>query len=143
MCFLTYLRRVRISREIQRVVYPVQTGCQKKYLHKISHHHQCRVTNTLLRYRCVETELLGTILWLGVMAMLAANGIWHLKGVLKTKSYSPGVITGLLLYVPLAIYVYIYFLSTDQLSFLTVLVVFVIGSSYQLWSNMFHRLRTK
>ena len=85
----------------------------------------------------------GTILWLGVMAMLAANGIWHLRGVLKTKSYSPGVVTGLLLYVPLAIYGYIYFLSNEQISFLTVLVVFVIGSSYQLWSNMFHRLRTK
>ena len=85
----------------------------------------------------------GIALWLGVMAMLAANGIWHLRGALKTHSYSPGVITGLLLYLPLAIYGYVFFLSTNQAAISTALIAFAVGSSYQLWSNMFHQFRAK
>ena len=75
--------------------------------------------------------------------MLAANGIWHLRGVVKTRRYSPGVITGIILYLPLAVYGYIYFLSTNQATILVALIAFMIGASYQFWSNIFHRFRSR
>ena len=86
---------------------------------------------------------LGVATWLGVMAMLAANEVWHLRGVLKTRSYSPGIITGILLYIPLAVYGYVLFLSTNQIAISLALLAFLIGASFQLWPNIFHRFRSK
>ena len=85
---------------------------------------------------------ISVILWLGVMALLAANGAWHLKAAIKTKSYSPGVVTGTIIYIPLALYGYIYFLQTGQVSIWMAVAAFIIGASYQLWSNLFHWIRS-
>ena len=82
---------------------------------------------------------ISIILWLGVIALLAANGAWHLKAVWKTKTYSPGVVTGAVIYIPLAVYGYIYFLQTGLVSIWIAIAAFVVGASYQLWSNLFHR----
>ena len=106
------------------------------------------IINCLLLTLCYDVGALhatqfGIILWLVVMALLAANGIWHLRGVIKTRSYSPGVGTGILLYLPLAIYGYIFFLQSKQVSILMALIAFVIGASYQFWSNIFHRVRAR
>ncbi len=90
----------------------------------------------------IGASAFGAALWLGVMAMLAANGIWHIRGVIKTRKYSPGVITGTLLYMPLAVFGFIYFLSTDMISIISALIAFTIGVSYQFWSNLFHRFRS-
>ena len=106
------------------------------------------IINVLLLILCYDvialrTSQIGIFLWLVVMALLAANGVWHLKGVIKTRSYSPGVVTGILLYLPLAIYGYVFFLQSKQASILTALIAFVIGASYQFWSNIFHRFRVR
>jgi len=84
---------------------------------------------------------ISVILWLGVMALLAANGIWHLKAVWNSKTYSPGVVTGTVIYIPLAAYGYIYFLQTGAVSIWIAIAAFVVGASYQLWSNLFHSTR--
>lgn len=86
---------------------------------------------------------ISIILWLGVMALLAANGLWHLKAAWKTKTYSPGVVTGTIIYIPLAVYGYIYFLQTGQISIWIAIAAFVVGASYQLWSNLFHLSRAR
>ena len=104
--------------------------------------------NAGLLILCYDVGALGSTKigiagWLGVMAMLAANGIWHLRGVVKTRRYSPGVITGILLYLPLAVYGYIYFLSTNQATILVAVIALLIGTSYQFWSNIFHRFRSR
>ncbi len=106
------------------------------------------IINVLLLILCYDVEALGPskfgiILWLGVMAMLAANGVWHFKGVLKTRSYSPGVLTGLLVYFPLAIYGYVFFLNSEQVSVFIALIALAIGASYQMWSNIYHRVHTR
>ena len=85
----------------------------------------------------------GILAWLVVMALLGSNGIWHLLGVLKTRTYSPGVVTGLLIYIPLTVYGYVYFLTTNQVSIVISILALIIGSSYQMWSNMYHRYRSK
>ena len=86
---------------------------------------------------------ISIVLWLAVMALLAANGLWHLRVVLKTKIYSPGVVTGTVIYIPLAIFGYIYFLQTGLTNTWIAIAAFIIGSSYQFWSNLFHRFRSK
>ena len=106
------------------------------------------IINALLLILCYNVGALGpsrigVAAWLGVMALLAANGIWHLRGVVKTCSYSPGVLTGSLVYLPLAVYGYAFFLLSKQASIPTALIAFVIGASYQLWSNIFHRFRAR
>ncbi|MFM2484479.1 HXXEE domain-containing protein [Celerinatantimonas yamalensis] len=45
----------------------------------------------------------GASLWVGIAIFLVINGLFHLYGVIKLYRYSPGVVTGLLLYIPLAI----------------------------------------
>jgi hypothetical protein len=49
----------------------------------------------------------------------------------------------LLVYLPLAIYGYVYFLNSKQVSVFTALITLAIGASYQLWSNIYHRVRTR
>jgi len=63
--------------------------------------------NSLLLGVCCAVGFLRSmpfirLVWLGLAALLATNAIWHLIGSLKTRSYSPGVVTGLVLYVPMA-----------------------------------------
>jgi hypothetical protein len=43
----------------------------------------------------------GVNVWYCVAAIAAINACFHIWGVLKLKKYSPGVVTGVLLYLPL------------------------------------------
>jgi hypothetical protein len=81
--------------------------------------------------------------WLTLASLLFGNAIFHLVGTVKTKRYSPGVVTGLLLYVPMAIFGYAYFLRTRQASKGTALVALLLGASYQLWATMAHKARAR
>jgi hypothetical protein len=45
----------------------------------------------------------GAAIWLSLAVVLAVNGGFHLYGVFKLRKYSPGVITGTLLYWPICI----------------------------------------
>ncbi len=106
------------------------------------------IINALLLILCYDVLALGSsqfgiVLWLGVMAMLAANGVWHLEGAVKTRSYSPGVLTGIFVYLPLAVYGYIFFLHSKQVSIFIALIALVIGASYQMWSNIYHHVRSR
>lgn len=105
------------------------------------------IINALLLVLCYDVGVLGpgrngVALWLGVMALLAANAGWHVVGTIRTRSYSPGLVTGLLLYAPLAVYGYVPFLRSEQASVATATVACLIGASYQLWSDAFHRWRS-
>ena len=104
------------------------------------------IINALLLMLCYNVVALrsrpeGVGLWLMVTALLASNAIWHVVGAVKTRSYSPGIITGLLLYVPLAFYGYAWFLRSEEASVATAIIAFAVGGSYHLWSSAFHRLR--
>ncbi|MCG6963951.1 MAG: HXXEE domain-containing protein [Acidobacteria bacterium] len=106
------------------------------------------IINGLLLFLCYDVgtlgrSRLGVALWLCVMALLAANGFWHLRGTVRTRSYSPGVLTGSLVYLPLAVYGYVLFLRSGQASVLTAVAAFAIGASYQCWSNLFHGFRAR
>ena len=50
-------------------------------------------------------------LWLAVASGVGINSVWHIQATLRGRRYSPGVVTGALLYVPLVIYAYGRFVS--------------------------------
>ena len=96
------------------------------------------IINGLLLVACYDVWALrsrgiGAATWLAVMTLLFTNGIWHVIGSVKTRSYSPGVVTGLLLYVPLTVYGYVYFLRAGQVSASIAVAAFAVGASYHLW----------
>jgi len=80
----------------------------------------------------------GVAYWIAVSAILASNGLWHLWAAVRGRGYSPGMVTGLVLYVPLAIYGCIHFLRSGSVSIGSAVVALLIGGSYPFWSAMFH-----
>ena len=96
------------------------------------------IVNGLLLVACYDVWAMrsvpiGVAVWLIVTTLLFANAVWHVVGSVKTRSYSPGVLTGLLLYVPLTVYGYVLFLRTGQASVPMAILAFAVGNSYQLW----------
>jgi hypothetical protein len=83
----------------------------------------------------------GLSLWLVLAALLAENAIFHVVGVFKLRRYSPGVVTGVLLYLPLCVWGYWHFLATGEASWSLAATSFVIGAGYQFWSEFNHRRR--
>ena len=107
------------------------------------------IVNGLLLVACYDVGTLGVTpmgvaAWLTVMALLATNGIWHVMGAIRTRSYSPGMVTGALLYVPLTVYGYARFLRSGQASMGTAFLAGALGASYQLWvGKALHRWRMR
>jgi len=81
--------------------------------------------------------------WLILAALLLSNAIFHLVGSCQTKRVSPGVRTGLLLYVPLALVGYWYFIQTRQVSALAAGASALLGGSYHFWASLAHRWRAR
>jgi hypothetical protein len=86
---------------------------------------------------------LGIAYWLVIVALLCSNGCWHAWASHQSHTYSPGVVTGVAVYVPLAVYGYIHYVHFGAVSIATAAVAGVIGGSYQLWSAAYHRPRVK
>jgi hypothetical protein len=107
------------------------------------------IINALLLILCYDAAAwrdnpTGVALWLTVASLLATNGLWHVIGAYRTKTYSPGMVTGLLLYVPIAVYGYMHYVRTGQASLTTAGVALFLGASYHLWiSKAIHRWRAR
>jgi hypothetical protein len=96
------------------------------------------IINVLFLIVCYDVGALrrspwGVPLWLVVTALQFSNAVWHVVGSVRTRSYSPGVLTGLLLYLPLCVYGYVKFVTSRQTSVPVAILAFAVGSSYQLW----------
>jgi uncharacterized protein with HXXEE motif len=101
------------------------------------------IVNVVLLAVCVNAALaantpFGIAYWIAISGILASNGVWHLWAAVRSRVYSPGMVTGLLLYVPLAIYGCTYFLKSGSVSIGGAVMALLIGGSYPLWSAVFH-----
>lgn len=83
----------------------------------------------------------GAALFLTVIALLFGNAIFHLRATIRMRRYSPGVVTGVVLYVPLAIFGYFAVLDAGLATVQTAIVSAAMGSSYQFISVANHRRR--
>jgi hypothetical protein len=81
--------------------------------------------------------------WLGLAALLASNAVFHLLGSWRTHRVSPGVRTGLLLYVPMAVIGTAHFLRTGQVSVPSAAAAALVGGSYHFWAAIGHRWRSR
>jgi hypothetical protein len=68
---------------------------------------------------------------LSVAALLFINGLMHIMGCVRVKGYAPGVITGVLFYVPLSLYAYYLSISSGRLTRNGVIFSAVLGLLYQ------------
>ena len=68
---------------------------------------------------------------LSIGSLLLFNGLTHLAVSLRARSYAPGMVSGLLLYIPLGITAYILFLRSGQISVSQALVSSLLGITYQ------------
>jgi len=93
-----------------------------------------------LNYALMADTRLGAAALLGLSALLCSNGLWHAWASVKSHSVSPGVVTGMLLYVPLVILEFEVFLRSGRVSLWAALLAALAGSSYHVFSALYHRV---
>ena len=81
--------------------------------------------------------------WLALAALLFSNAIFHVVGTFQTKRISPGVRTGVLLYMPLAVFGTWHFIRAGEVSPLAAVASARVGGSYHLWAAWAHRWRSR
>ena len=106
------------------------------------------LVNAGLIVGCAEVGLLartapGIFYWLALAAVMCSNGIWHVWASYRSRAYSPGAVTGALIYVPLAIYGFALFSRTGDLPLSGVLLAGILGGSYPIWSAMYHGVKPR
>jgi len=92
------------------------------------------IINGLQLLLCVVAIVVGENVLtfsMSVAALLFINGLMHIMGCVRVKGYAPGVITGVLLYIPLSVYAYYLFITSGQLTLNGVIVTGVLGLLYQ------------
>lgn len=77
--------------------------------------------------------------WLVVAAIAGANGLFHLRASLRTRTYSPGIVTGVAIYIPFAVIGGWYLLDAGLVSVPVALQAMVIAGAYAWWSTSQHR----
>lgn len=89
--------------------------------------------NGLFLLVCLFSAFIGKVnlvLSLSAFSLIFANAVLHIRGAIVTTRYYPGVITGALVYIPLAIYAYSVFLISRQLTWLQGGLSVLLGVSY-------------
>ena len=83
----------------------------------------------------------GLAMWLVIAGIGAANALFHLRATLRPRAYSPGVITGVIGYLPLAAVGWNVLVRTGAVSSGTTVQAIVIGIGFHLWSAWNHKRR--
>ena len=69
--------------------------------------------------------------WLAFMFILFFNGVFHIRATIRMKKYSPGFISSIIFYIPLAITSLTYFLLTNAISIFTAIISVAVGTLLQ------------
>jgi len=80
----------------------------------------------------------GYAYWLVVAAIAGANGLFHFVATVRARQYSPGVVTGILLYVPIAIVGGVELIKLNDVAPSTALQAVLLAAGYSWWSNWKH-----
>ena len=92
------------------------------------------IINGLQLLLCVVAMAVGkTVLAfsMSVAGLLLINGLIHIVGCIREKGYAPGVVTGVVLYIPLSVYAYCHFVTSGELTLNRVILTGALGLSYQ------------
>ena len=94
-----------------------------------------------MRFRSAFPPSLAAPAWIALAALLASNAVFHIAGSLRTKRLSPGVRTGLVLYIPMFLVGLGRFLRAGRVTWGAAAIAVVLGGSYHLWAAWMHRTR--
>ena len=78
--------------------------------------------------------------WVALVSLLFSNAVFHLLGTLRTRHLSPGLRTALLLYVPLAVCGFVWFLATRRISPAAAILAALLGGGWHLFTSIHHAL---
>ena len=81
--------------------------------------------------------------WLLFLSVLLFNAFFHIRGTAITRHYSPGLITGILGYIPLTGVAYYYFIRTRAVDPVSAVFCFAGGVLLQPALNMLHKHRSQ
>ena len=82
----------------------------------------------------------GTTTWLSVVSIVAWNTVFHILGALRTHRCSPGMVSGIVLYLPLAFGGLYVFLLRGVATLPLFTTCFAIGTLYHLSKSLYTRL---
>jgi len=92
------------------------------------------LVNSLFVALCIA----GVLLWeylppftVSVAGLLFINAILHITASIKKHSYSPGLFTSVVLYIPTSVYVYYLYHQRGHLTVLAIIVSIVLAMIYQ------------
>jgi hypothetical protein len=80
----------------------------------------------------------GLAFWIVVAAIAAVNAVFHMTAAVRTHAYSPGVVTGVVVYLPLALIGGTWFLHERLVASGTVAQGLLIAVAYQMCSTWKH-----
>lgn len=69
-------------------------------------------------------------LWLALGSGSAINGLWHFTAMLRARRYSPGVLTGALIAMPLVSYAFVHFLECGWIAPRSAISAAAYGGAY-------------
>jgi hypothetical protein len=78
---------------------------------------------------------------LALSSITAVNALFHIVGSARTKTYSPGEVTAMFIYLPLAIYINWELLATHAITLDYAGKCFIVGIAYHIWSARSHEQR--
>lgn len=70
------------------------------------------------------------VISLSVYGLIFANAFLHIRGAIVTRKYYPGVISAVLIYIPLTVFAYFRFLSSKELTWPQAGLSFLLGVLY-------------
>lgn len=85
----------------------------------------------------------GVAFWLVVASIAAANGAFHIWATVARRRYSPGVITGVIGYLPLAVFGFWYFWQRGLARPEVLVQAAIIGPAYNVYAAWNHRRRAR
>jgi hypothetical protein len=85
----------------------------------------------------------GVALWLVVASIAAANGAFHIWATVARGRYSPGVITGTIVYLPLAAFGFWYFWQHGLARPEVMAQAAIVGPAYNVYAAWNHRRRAR
>ncbi len=92
------------------------------------------IINGLQLLLCIIAIAVGQkalVFSMSIAGLLFINALMHILGCIRARGYAPGVISGVLLYMPLSAYAYYLFIGSSQLTLNGVVFTGVLGLMYQ------------
>jgi len=92
------------------------------------------IINGLQLVVCIAAMIVGrnqVVFSLSVAGLLLTNGLIHIMGCIRARGYAPGVVTGVLLYLPLSVYAYAFFWNSGQITLMEGAASGMLGILYQ------------